>query len=84
MSGVRGACVGASPAHPPWFQRSRFSSAACGKRKKSADVTALVENARHGVPKTVLAEQFKISHSSVKRILAEYGVRYGTGRYKHE
>ena len=55
-----------------------------GDRLAEADLTAMVASAREGVSKVALAERFKISHSSVKRILKEHGVTYGTGHYKRK
>jgi DNA-binding NarL/FixJ family response regulator len=56
-----------------WRVRDRLTGAEIGK---------IVALGREGVSKVQIAEQFKISHSSVKRILAVHGVRYGAGRYK--
>lgn len=51
-------------------------------RLSAEDEATMVAAAREGVSKPELARQFKISHSSVKRILSKHGVKYGTGRYR--
>jgi DNA-binding CsgD family transcriptional regulator len=51
-------------------------------RLTGTEIEKIVSLGRQGVSKVQIAEQFKISHSSVKRILAAHGVRYGAGRYK--
>lgn len=52
------------------------------ERLTEADIAAMVASGQEGVSKVALAEQFKVSHSSVKRILKAHGVTYGTGHDK--
>lgn len=52
------------------------------ERLSAEDEATMLAEAREGVSKTELARRFKISHSSVKRILNRHGVKYGTGRYR--
>lgn len=53
-----------------------------GDRLTEVEIGKIVALGHDEVSKVQIAEQFKISHSSVKRILTAHGVRYGTGHYK--
>jgi len=52
------------------------------ERLTDDDLAKLVASGREGVPMAKLAEQFKISRSSIKRLLKENGVSVGRGNYQ--
>jgi hypothetical protein len=54
------------------------------ERLTDDDVIKIVACGREGVPMIKLAEQFKISRSSVKRLLKENGVSVGRGKYQRQ
>ena len=51
-------------------------------RLSTDNITDIIAAGRAGVPMVEIARQFKISGSSVKRILRKHGVSNGPGNYK--
>lgn len=54
------------------------------ERLADDDLAKIIASAREGVPMWMLAEQFKISRSSIKRMLKEHGVSVGRGNYQRQ
>lgn len=53
-------------------------------RLKDDDIAKIVAAGREGMPMQEIADKFKVSRSSIKRILKRHGVGNGRGNYKRE
>lgn len=54
------------------------------ERLSDEDVATIIARAREGIPMWMLADQFKLSRSSIKRMLKEHGVSNGRGNYQRQ